>query len=321
MLEGEILPPKAGVAIEGPFGEMGGYYGDASPASLIKIHAVLFRDNPIIMGSPPFPNTARNLFGARGLRVRSELEALGIPGIKGVRYGGGIVVLSIEQSFPGHAMRAALGALGGTGGYHTRFVILVDEDVDPHNLGEVFEAMGSRCDPGTSIDINRRIWSSRVDPRLEPEKSGKGRLYRIGGDHRRDASLPLEGALPGKGRHFLGVAQRRWKKSGVSYWVAEKKSKTGKHQNVIWTVVSMKSLRREFDETSVKGKLNSAMWPVSDVRSSFHLDGEGQDGGARETFRSPLPLSSPSRGGKWNSRTSVNRTRTHRRTNSIILFS
>ena len=174
VLEGEILPPKAGVAIEGPFGEMGGYYGDASPASLIKIHAMLFRDNPIIMGSPPFPNTARNLFGARGLRVRSELEALGIPGIKGVRYGGGIVVLSIEQSFPGHAMRAALGALGGTGGYHTRFVILVDEDVDPHNLGEVFEAMGSRCDPGTSIDINRRIWSSRVDPRLEPEKVAKG---------------------------------------------------------------------------------------------------------------------------------------------------
>ncbi|MBI2363484.1 MAG: UbiD family decarboxylase, partial [Deltaproteobacteria bacterium] len=44
VLEGEIVPPKAGVAIEGPFGEMGGYYGDASPSSLIKIHAVLYRD-------------------------------------------------------------------------------------------------------------------------------------------------------------------------------------------------------------------------------------------------------------------------------------
>ena len=65
-------------------------------------------------------------------------------------------------------------AVGGTGGYHTRFVILVDEDVNPHDLNEVFEAMGSRCDPGTSLDINRRIWSSRVDPRLEPEKVEKG---------------------------------------------------------------------------------------------------------------------------------------------------
>jgi len=175
VLEGEILPPRSGTAIEGPFGEMGGYYGDASASSLIKIYAILSSNDPIILGSPPFPNTARNLFGARGLRVRSELEALGIPGIKGVRYGGGgIVVLSIEQSFPGHAMRAALGALGGTGGYHTRFVILVDEDVNPHDLNEVFEAMGSRCDPGTSLDITRRIWSSRVDPRLEPEKVAKG---------------------------------------------------------------------------------------------------------------------------------------------------
>jgi len=44
--------------------------------------------------------------------------------------------------------------------------------VNPHDLNEVFEAMGSRCDPATSLDINRRIWSSRVDPRLEPEKVG-----------------------------------------------------------------------------------------------------------------------------------------------------
>jgi ABC-type nitrate/sulfonate/bicarbonate transport system substrate-binding protein len=102
--------------------------------------------------------------------------------------------------------------------------------------------------------------------------------------------------------------------------VAEKKSKTGKHQNVIWTVVSMKSLRREFDETSVKGKLNSAMWPVSDVRSSFPLDGGRPGWGCERDFRSPLPLSSPVKGEEIRNRTSVNRIRTHRRTNSIILF-
>ena len=174
VLEGELLPPQAGVATEGPFGEMGGYYGDASPTPLVRINAVLHRDDPIILGSPPFPNTARNLFGARGLRVWAELEALGIPGIKGIRFGGGVLIISIDQSFPGHAMRAALGALGGTGGYHTRFVILVDEDVDPHNLNEVLSAMGTRCDPDTSLDITRRMWSSRVDARLEPEKIEKG---------------------------------------------------------------------------------------------------------------------------------------------------
>ena len=125
-----------------------------------------------------------------------------------MRYGGGIVVLSIEQSFPGHAMRAALGALGGTGGYHTRFVILVDEDVNPHDLNEVFEAMGSRCDPGTSLDINRRIWSSRVDPRLEPEKVEKGDYHRVLRHHRRDAAVSLEGTFPREGGDIGGAAEQ-----------------------------------------------------------------------------------------------------------------
>ena len=82
----------------------------------------------------------------------------------------------------------------------------------------------------------------------------------------------------------------------------------------------MKSLRREFDETSVKGKLNSAMWPVSDVRSSFPLDGGRPGWECERDFRSPLPLSSPVKGEEIRNRTSVNRIRTHRRTNSIILF-
>ena len=61
---------------------------------------------------------------------------------------------------------------------------------------------------------------------------------------------------------------------------------------------------------------------------SFPLDGgrpvlsavEGSGWGCERNFRSPLPLSSPVRGEEIRNRTSVNRIRTHRRTNSIILF-
>lgn len=174
VLEGEMLPPEAGLATEGPFGEMGGYYGDASPTPIVRILSILRRDDPIVLGAPPFPDSARRLLGNRGIQIWAELEKAGIPGIKGIRYGGGVLILSLEPSFPGHAMRAAFAALGGTGGYHTRFLILVDEDVNPHNLNEVIAAMGTRCDPGTSLDVNRRIWSSRVDPRLEREQIEKG---------------------------------------------------------------------------------------------------------------------------------------------------
>lgn len=175
VLEGDLLPPEAGSVIEGPFGEMAGYYGDATATPLVRIHSILERDDPIVLGMPPFPGLIpRRLLGSRGVTVWLELERAGIPGIKGIRYSGGVLVIAVEQSFPGHAMRAVLTALGGTGGYHTRFAVIVDEDVNPNDPGQVMSAIGTRCDPATALDVTRRMWSSRVDPRLEPEKIAKG---------------------------------------------------------------------------------------------------------------------------------------------------
>jgi UbiD family decarboxylase len=67
-------------------------------------------------------------------------------------------------------MRAAHGALGGTAGYHGRFVIVVDDDIDPYNLEQVLWAIATRCDPETSLDVSRRIWSYKIDPRLPKHK-------------------------------------------------------------------------------------------------------------------------------------------------------
>ena len=55
-----------------------------------------------------------------------------------------------------------------------RFIILVDEDVDPSNMADVLWAMGTRCDPETSIEIVRGCWSSPIDPRIPPEKRNQG---------------------------------------------------------------------------------------------------------------------------------------------------
>ncbi|HEY7065367.1 MAG TPA: UbiD family decarboxylase [Chloroflexota bacterium] len=175
VLEAEMLPPEDGQAIEGPFGEASGYYGGGERLTpLTRVRAVLRRDDPIVLGTPPFQNVWRDVLSSRGVLVWAELEKLGIPGIIGVNYRWGFTIISIKQSFPGHAMRAGLGCLGGTAGYHGRFVILVDDDVDPFDLDQVLWAVATRCDPGTSIDINRRIWSYRIDPRLEPDKKEKG---------------------------------------------------------------------------------------------------------------------------------------------------
>jgi UbiD family decarboxylase len=175
VLEGEMVAPEQGMEVEGPFGEMSGYYGGgARPAPVTVVNSVLYRNDPIILGAPPFLGASRGILSSRGILIWNELEALGIPNIIGVNYSWGMTIISIKQAYPGHAMRAAHGALGGTAGYHGRFVIVVDEDIDPFDLEDVLWALATRCDPETSLDVCRRIWSYKIDPRLPKHKKEVG---------------------------------------------------------------------------------------------------------------------------------------------------
>ena len=74
-------------------------------------------------------------------------------------------MVSIKQRFCGHARQVGyLTAQCPAAAYMNRFVIVVDEDVDPMNLDEVVWAMCTRCDPAEDIDIMRKSWGSKVDP-------------------------------------------------------------------------------------------------------------------------------------------------------------
>jgi UbiD family decarboxylase len=171
IFEGEMPPPEEQTDIEGPFGEFSGYYGGgARPAPVTIVKSILYRNHPIILGSPPFLGSSRGVLSSRGILVWNELEALGIPDIKAVNYSWGMCIISLRQAYPGHAMRAAHGAMGGTAGYHGRLVIVVDDDIDPYNLEQVLWAIATRCDPETSLDVCRRIWSYKIDPRLPKHK-------------------------------------------------------------------------------------------------------------------------------------------------------
>src|SRR5262249_7485268 len=167
IFEGEMPPPEEGTDIEGPFGEFSGYYGGGGrPAPVAIVKRILYRNNPIILGSPPLFGSSRGGLFSRGIFVWDELGGLGVSGIQEGNYSGGMCIISLKQAYPGHAMRTAHGAVGGTAGYHGRFVIVVDDDIDPYNLEQVLWAIATRCDPETSLDVCRRIWSYKIDPRL-----------------------------------------------------------------------------------------------------------------------------------------------------------
>ena len=51
-----------------------------------------------------------------------------------------------------------------------RYIIVVDEDIDPSNLQEVIWAVVTRCDPETSIDLVRGYLTSPLDPSIPPQR-------------------------------------------------------------------------------------------------------------------------------------------------------
>ncbi len=88
-----------------------------------------------------------------------------------------LIVVAIKQRFCGHSRQAAaIAAQCQAAGYMNRYVIVVDEDIDPTNLEEVMWALCTRTDPATDIEILHKTWGSKVDPmRREPNPTYNSR--------------------------------------------------------------------------------------------------------------------------------------------------
>jgi UbiD family decarboxylase len=119
------------------------------------------------------------------------LERAGCPDVKGVwvhSAGSGRTfnVVSIKQRYFGHSRQAGmLASQIPPSGYIGRFIVVVDEDIDPSNLNDVIWAMGSRCDPAEDIEITRKCWGSRLDPLTSSDKYYNSRTII-------DACIPYE---------------------------------------------------------------------------------------------------------------------------------
>ena len=177
IVEGYAYPDKT--APEGPFGEFTGYYGRPGGATpYIDIKAVRYRNDPVVTGalmSDGWSNECGLMWAmAKAAKVWTDLNSMGIPGIRGVwsppeAAGWGMTVVSIKQQYAGHA--AQVGALAAQcmgGAYFTKYIVVVDDDVDPTDLGDVMWAMVTRSRPAHSIDILRETWSTYLDPSQNP---------------------------------------------------------------------------------------------------------------------------------------------------------
>ena len=178
VIEGVIRPES--VKAEGPFGEFPGYYGRPEAGGpLVDVTAVHHRTNPILTNAlmADYPSCEQSGFFSviRSAKIWDDLDKLGIPGIQGVYAhpaaagGFGMTVISLEQRHAGHAAQVlALAAQVPGGAYYTKWIIAVDEDIDPTDMDQVIWAMASRCHPIDDIDILRNTWSTWLDPTQNP---------------------------------------------------------------------------------------------------------------------------------------------------------
>jgi UbiD family decarboxylase len=160
---------------EGPFGEYTGYYASGrGKEPVIDVRAVYHRNDPINLGAPPGrPPHDYSYVNAlmKSVSVKESLVKDGIPDVKAVWYheAAGVnffVVVSIHQRYPGHARQAGYMAAQcqAAGNHLGRYVVVVDDDIDPTDLNEVIWAIGTRSNPEKDIDIMRNSYSSPLDP-------------------------------------------------------------------------------------------------------------------------------------------------------------
>ena len=173
VLEGEVLPDDH--QTEGPFGEWTGYYASSFREDpVVRIKRVYYRNDPIMTmarpGRPPSDYSFSKCV-IKSAMIWDQVENAGLPGVQSVwchEAGGGRLfnIISIKQAYPGHSKQAAmLAANCHAGNYLGRYVVVVDEDIDPTNSFDVIWAICSRSEPVEDIDFIRKAWSGALDPR------------------------------------------------------------------------------------------------------------------------------------------------------------
>lgn len=138
---------------EGPFGDHTGHYTPVEPYPVMHITAITHRRNPIyattVVGKPPMEDAylgkASERFFLQLLRVvLPEIVDINMPVEGGFH---NVIIVSIQKRYPGQARKVMCGIWGMMLMMLSKFIIVVDEDVNVQNLREVLFRVGNNVDP------------------------------------------------------------------------------------------------------------------------------------------------------------------------------
>jgi 4-hydroxy-3-polyprenylbenzoate decarboxylase len=159
VLEGHILPDAShpsgfAHALEGPYGDHTGYYNECAEFPVFTVERITRRKDSIYhstyTGKPPdepaMLGVAMNeLFVPLLQRQYPEIVDFYLPP-EGCSYR--MAVVSIKKAYPGHARRIMMGVWSFLRQFmYTKFIVVVDDDVDVRSWPDVIWAITTRMDP------------------------------------------------------------------------------------------------------------------------------------------------------------------------------
>jgi len=154
--EGAPPPPDTGyeMALEGPYGDHTGYYNEQDWFPVFTVDRITMRRDPVYhstyTGKPPDEPAVlgvalNEVFVPLLRRQLPEIADFYLPP-EGCSYR--LAVVSIRKQYAGHAKRVMFGLWSVLRQFmYTKFIVVVDEDIDPRNWPEVVWAITTRMDP------------------------------------------------------------------------------------------------------------------------------------------------------------------------------
>lgn len=168
VLEGYVDPSD--IRMEGPFGDHTGYYTPPEPYPVFTLTGIMRRQKPIylttIVGKPILEDAFIGKVIERSFlplikMFQPEVVDFSMPAAGWFQ---GMAIISIKKRYPGQAKKVMMGLWGLGQLALTKIFVVVDEDINVHDINDVIWAITTRADAARDVIIIDNTPTDTLDP-------------------------------------------------------------------------------------------------------------------------------------------------------------
>ncbi len=168
VLEGYVDPKD--LRDEGPFGDHTGYYTPVEPYPTFTLTGIMRRKNPIyvttVVGKPVLEDAYIGKVIERSFlplisMFHPEVVDFSMPAAGWFQ---GLAIISIKKRYPGQAKKVMMGLWGMGQLSLTKMFVVVDDDINVHDMNDVIWAVTTRADAARDTIIINNTPTDTLDP-------------------------------------------------------------------------------------------------------------------------------------------------------------